>query len=51
MNVQVEITEAKPDYMPLARCLLEEIRSFYEDPEHEREFQEWMKTRETRKGA
>ncbi len=51
MNVQVEITEAKPDYMPLARVLLEDVRTFFEDPENEREFREWMKTRETGKGA
>ena len=45
MNVQVEITETKPDYMPLARGLLEDVRAFFDDPENEAAFQAWMAER------
>lgn len=32
----------RPYYAPLAQTLLEEIRAYYEDPEHEKEFQEYL---------
>jgi len=49
MQIEVVYTNQKPDYMPLARHLLDRIIEWYADPEHEREFQEWKKERE-RKG-
>ena len=35
----------KPFYAPLAAVLLEEIQAFFQDPEGEKEFQEWMRNR------
>jgi len=37
--------------VPLAEHLLQRAIAFFEDPENEREFQEWKKAREARKGA
>lgn len=48
MEVTVSRSKKKPKRMPLAIELLEEIRRFYRDPEHEREFQEWKKQRESK---
>ena len=31
----------KPDYTKTAAALLERCRAFYQDPENEREYQEW----------
>jgi len=49
MQIEIVYTGEKPDYMPLARHLLDRIIEWYADPEHEKEFQEWKKERE-RKG-
>ena len=37
----VQVAE-KPDYMPLARHMMTRAFEFYEDPENEKRFQEWM---------
>ena len=44
----IERAPAEIDYKLLARYLLDEAIAFYQDPENERKFQEWMKER---KGA
>lgn len=36
----------EPDLRTMARILLPEIEAWYEDPEHERTFQEWLKEQE-----
>ena len=46
MQIEVVYTGQKPDYMPLARHLLDRIIEFYQDPENEKAFQEWKKKRE-----
>ena len=45
MRVEVVYVNEKPDYMPLARHLLDRIIEFYKDPENERRFQEWKAAR------
>ncbi len=45
MTIQVERTDTRPDYKPLAGVLLGEIRQYFEDPEHEAEYQAWLKER------
>lgn len=51
MRVEVEISQGEPDYMPMARALLDDLLAFFDEEENEAAFQEWMKSRETRKGA
>ena len=46
MNIEVVYTGEKPDYMPLARHLLERIGEWFRDPEHEEEYQRWKAERE-----
>lgn len=43
----IEATKAaeKPNYTKHAAELLERCREFYQNPENERAFQEWMKSR------
>ena len=48
IKIVVAMSKTKPDYRPLAIELLDEIRRFYKDPEHEKAFQEW---KAKRKGA
>ena len=36
----------EPDLRTMARILLPEIEAWYEDPEHERAFREWLKEQE-----
>ena len=38
MTVTTETAAVRPDYKALARQLLDEIRTFFNDPEHEAEF-------------
>lgn len=45
LAIQVEICDTQPDYMPLARGLVDPIRAFFEDPENEAAFQAWMAER------
>ena len=47
MAIEVVYSGEKPDYMPLARHLLDRIAEFYADPENERGFQEWKKQRDS----
>lgn len=44
-SIQAEMVKAVPDYKPLAGVLLGEIRQYFEDPEHEAEYQAWLKER------
>ena len=53
-EITAEITAVRPDYKPLARTLLEEIRTFFSDPENEADYQRWLMERkkvERRKNA
>lgn len=43
MTVTTETAAVRPDYRPLARQLLDEMRRYFEDPEHEADFQRWLK--------
>lgn len=45
MKITVEMTTEKPKYKKTAAELLSRCREFYQDPENERAFQEWMKNR------
>lgn len=49
LEIESEVAAVKPDYKPLARTLLDEIRSFYTDPENEAEFQRWLAERNERR--
>ena len=53
MQQQIEIravrVQGTPDYMPLARHLMDRIIAFYEDPENVRAYEEWKKEREEQK--
>lgn len=42
MTVTTETAAVRPDYKALARQLLDEIRTFFNDPEHEAEYQRWL---------
>ena len=43
---EVAMAREKPNYGNYAPIFLESCRKFYEDPENERAFQEWLKERE-----
>jgi len=51
LRIVATMCRKKPDYQPLAQSLLPVIRAFYENPENEKEFQEWLKKRKAEKGA
>lgn len=51
IRIEAAMSRTKPDLRPLARHFMERILAFYEDPENEREFQEWKAAREAQKGA
>ena len=51
VRIEVYKVNQKPDYMPLARHLLDKIIEFYKDPENERKFQEWKKQRDAAAAA
>ena len=40
---EVEVVEAKPNYQTLGEGLLEMCERFYQDPENEKAFQEWLR--------
>lgn len=42
MRVTVRTSAEKPNYRKTAAELLKRCREFYQDPENERAFQEWM---------
>ncbi len=45
-SVEAEIAVGcRPQYSVLAQALLPEIRKFYEDPENEKEFKQWVQDR------
>lgn len=46
LQVQAVRVPGTPDYMPLARHLLDRIIAFYEDPRNVKAFEEWKKARE-----
>ena len=43
MRITARASGKKPDYKKTAAALLERCRAFYQDPENEQAFQEWMK--------
>lgn len=47
LPVECRMSATRPDYRPAAPRLAEEIRKWFEDPEHEREYQEWKKAKES----
>ena len=49
MEISVERAAVKPDYRPLARTLLDEIREFFRDPKNEADYQAWLKERQAKK--
>lgn len=51
MKIEAVYTGQKPDYMPLARHLLDRIIEFYQNPDNERAFQEWKKARDAQREA
>ena len=40
-----EVADTPPNYRATSGLLLTACREFYKDPEHERAYQEWKKTR------
>lgn len=45
LQVNMRTSRQKPDYKKTAAELLQRAREFYQDPENEKAFQEWMKGR------
>lgn len=45
LRIYAEEAKTKPDYTLTAPALLEKCRSFYQDPENEKAFREWMAER------
>jgi hypothetical protein len=45
LRITARSSGKKPDYTKTAAALLERCRAFYQDPENEREYQEWKKQR------
>ena len=43
--IRTEVSETQPKYKATAAALLERCREFYQNPENEKAFQEWMATR------
>ena len=41
-------TDTKPNYSAAAGILANAVAAFFEDPENERAYQEWLKEKETR---
>lgn len=35
--------DTQPDYMSLARLIVEELDAFFKDPDIEKEYQQWLK--------
>ena len=51
MRIESCVGDSEGYIVPLAEELAEMAIAFFEDPENEREFEEWKKAREARKGA
>ena len=45
LQINVRVCKEKPKYSKTAAELLAKCREFYQDPENEKAFQEWMKER------
>lgn len=45
LRIYAAEAKTKPDYTLTAPVLLEKCRAFYQDPENERAYQEWMAER------
>lgn len=45
LRIIAEAVKQTPDYSKTAAQLLTACRNFYQDPENEKRFQEWMKQR------
>lgn len=41
MTISAEKAKTRPKYDLMAYAVLERCRAFYEDPENEKDFQEW----------
>lgn len=48
MTISAVRVKEKPKHGALAAELLERCRAFYEDPENEKAFQEWLKEKKSR---
>jgi hypothetical protein len=51
MRIEAYMVKEEGNIVPLAQHLLAGAMAFFADPENEKEFQEWKKAREARKGA
>ena len=49
LQIEAVMARTEPDYRSAAVMLLPMIHRFYQDPENEKEFQEWKKAREAAK--
>ena len=49
MEVTGAMIRRKPEYRTGAGNLLEAVERFFEDPENEKAFQEWLKEREAQR--
>ena len=45
LRITARYSGKKPNYKKTAAALLERCRAFYQDPENEREYQEWKAKR------
>ena len=50
MKITAERSAAKPKYDLMASAVMERCREFYQDPENEKAFREWMTEREKQHG-
>ena len=50
MEIRAVRVPVKPDYMPLARHLVDKNIAFYEDPENVKAYEKWKKEREEKQG-
>ena len=51
MTIEAYMSRERGDPRPLAQGIMEQVIAWFEDPDHEAEYQEWKKAREARKGA
>ena len=48
LTITARASGKKPNYKKTAAALLERCRAFYQDPENEREYQEWKAKRDAK---
>ena len=48
MRITARASGRKPEYKKTAAALLERCRAFYQDPENEKEYQEWKAKRDAK---